>query len=237
MSEATDRAFVLHRRPYRETSLLVELLTADHGRVGVVARGGRRGRKGAGSGLEPYRPLRVAWRGKGELKTLAGVEPAGAPPRLAGETLYLGFYLNELLLRTTARFDPHPRLAAGYEATLQRLSAGLAERALRAFEAHLLDELGVGPDWTACAGCGATVSAEQSYAFQAEMGLLCPACAPGRTPFSGAGALALRQPPEDIPESALRPARDLARAALAPHLGDRPLESRQLLRSLRDKGG
>ena len=236
MSEVADRAFVLHRRPYRETSLLVELFTADHGRVGVVARGGRRGRKGAGGGLEPYRPLRVTWRGKGELKTLAGVEPAGAPPRLSGETLYLGFYLNELLLRTTARFDAHPRLAAGYEATLARLAAGLGERALRGFEAHLLRELGVGPDWTACAGCGAPVSAEQSYAFQAELGLLCPACAVGRTPFPAAGGLALAGDAEAKPEAALRPARDLARAALAPHLGTRPLQSRELLRALR-RGG
>jgi DNA repair protein RecO (recombination protein O) len=36
-----EPAYVLHGRPYRESSLLLEAFTRDHGRVGLVARGAR----------------------------------------------------------------------------------------------------------------------------------------------------------------------------------------------------
>lgn len=229
-------AYILHRRPYRETSLLVELFTEDAGRVGVVARGARKPRKGA-TPLEPFRPLQVGLVGGGELRTLRGAETLGAAAGLRGEALYLGFYLNELLLRLCARFDPYPRVFGAYRETLAALAGGGRDRPLRAFEAGLLRELGLAPDWDRCAGCGEPVVPEASYAWQAELGLLCAACTRAPRPYAGRAVAALQSATADLEETERRQARDLMRQALAPHLGARPLESRQLLRSLRRGDG
>ena len=95
-------AFVLHSVPYKETSLIVELFTRDHGRVSVVARGARRPRAALRGLLLPFQPLKVGWFGKTELKTLAHADWQGALPQLGGVPLLAGLYLNELLLRLTA---------------------------------------------------------------------------------------------------------------------------------------
>ena len=228
-------AYILHRRPFRETSLLVELFTADAGRVGVVARGGRKPRKGA-TPLEPFRPLWATWRGRGELPTLGAVESGGPPAALHGEALYLGLYLNEVLVRLCPRFEPYPGLFRAYGQTLERLTGEAPEVALRRFEAVLLRELGVGPDWSRCAGCGAEVSPGTRYTWAEEQGVLCPACGRAGPGFSGEAVRFLGggDPPGD--PTVRREARDLMRRALAPYLGPRPLESRELLRALR-RGG
>ena len=225
-------AYILHRRPYRETSLLVELFSEDAGRVGVVARGARKPRKGA-TPLEPFRLLQVGWAGRGELRSLRGAEALGAPADLRGEALYLGFYLNELLLRLCARFDPYPRVFGAYRETLAALAGGGRDRPLRAFEAGLLRELGLAPDWGRCAGCGEPVAPASNYAWQPEFGLLCAGCTNGPTPYSGRAVAALQSAAAEVGDTERRQARDLMRQALAPHLGSRPLESRELLRSLR----
>ncbi|MEE4251313.1 MAG: recombination protein O N-terminal domain-containing protein, partial [Alcanivoracaceae bacterium] len=85
--------WVLHRRPYRNTSVIVDLLSADSGRVSAIARGGQRQPL-----LQPFRPLWVEWRGRGELRTLGTIEPAGIAYALQGEALYCGLYLNEILV-------------------------------------------------------------------------------------------------------------------------------------------
>ncbi|HKL77216.1 MAG TPA: DNA repair protein RecO [Gammaproteobacteria bacterium] len=230
MTEA-DSAFILHRRPYRETSLLVELFTRGSGRVGVIARGARKPRKGA-TPMEPFRPLQATWTGRGDLRTLRTAEPEGTAVIAAGEALYLGFYVNELLLRLCPRFDPYPRVFNAYTATLAALAAGEREAALRRFETGLLRELGLAPEWERCAGCGAAVTAEAACDWEAERGPLCPACAPAPGRVPGRVLLYLARGGEGDAEVRRR-ARDLMRAVLAPHLGPRPLESRTLLRSAR----
>jgi len=224
-------AYILHRRAYRETSLLVELFTEDAGRVGVVARGARKPRRG-GTPLEPFRPLQVGWGGRGELRSLYGAEALGAPAGLRGEALYLGFYLNELLLRLCARLDPYPRVFGAYRETLAALAHGGRDQSLRLFEAGLLRELGLAPDWGRCGGCGAAVAPEQSYGWEPEIGVVCAACTGGPRPFSGRAVRSLTGE-EGADQSERREARDLMRTALAPHLGPRPLASRELLRSVR----
>ncbi|MFA9461722.1 DNA repair protein RecO [Thiohalorhabdus methylotrophus] len=227
-----QNAYILHRRPYRETSLLVELFAERDGRVGVVARGGRKPRKG-GTVLEPFRPLRASWAGRSELRSLGNVEPAGRALVLGGEALYLGFYLNELLVRLCPRFDPYPRMFRIYESALAALAAGERDQPLRAFERCLLQDLGLAPDWGHCAGCGVAVSGDNAYAWEAEQGLLCETCSHGAAPFSGHSVRFISGVEEAPDPEARRQARDLMRKALAPHLGSRPLESRALLRSLR----
>src|SRR6266404_7748539 len=136
-------AFVLHAHPYRETSLIVEALTADYGRVAMVARGARRARSELRGVLQAFQPLSLSWLGAGELKTLVKAEWRGGLPLVTGSALLCGFYLNELLLKLLPREDPHPRLFDAYESALSRLANG-ADQApvLRQFELELMAELG-----------------------------------------------------------------------------------------------
>ena len=100
-------AYVLHPRAYRETSLILEVLSRDHGRVAMVARGAKRPKSKWRNLLQPFRPLLISWSARGELGTLTSAEQVAAPPSLAGEALFCGMYVNELLTRLLHRGDPH----------------------------------------------------------------------------------------------------------------------------------
>ncbi len=228
-----EPGFVLHHRPFRDTSLLLEVLSRDHGRVGLVARGARGPRSRLKGLLQPFRPLLLSWQLRGELGTLTAAESAAAvtPPPAGGERLLGLYYLNELLLRLTARLDPHPGLYQGYAAAVAAL-AGHAELApeLRRFEKGLLDVLGYGPELRFDA-TGQPVTAQQTYSYLPSVGL-----SPCRADATGAllGASLLALAADQLPDArALADARRLLRAALDVHLDDRPLKTRELLAQLR----
>ena len=153
MAAIAEQAFVLHSIAWRETSLVLELFTRDHGRVAVMAKGARRPRSTLRAVLLQFQPIELAYSGRNELKTLVRAEWRGGVPLPQGDSLLVAFYLNELLVRLLPREDPHPRLFDGYEATLQALGSPPAEdrvahleRALRRFEWLLLQEIGYAPD-------------------------------------------------------------------------------------------
>ena len=137
-------AFILHARPYRETSLLIEAFSRDFGRVGLVARGVRRERSRLPRGLlQPFQPLLLNWIARGELGSLTGAEAASRPLRLAGDVLFAAIYVNELVLRLSERNDPHDNAFAAYSQCLGRLAddSGIAW-SLRRFERDFLADLG-----------------------------------------------------------------------------------------------
>ena len=81
-----ELGFVLHQRPYRNTSQLLECMTAVHGRVGLIARGSRRATARIRSQralLQPFVPLRISWLQRGDLGRLTHVESASASYALA----------------------------------------------------------------------------------------------------------------------------------------------------------
>ena len=223
-----EPAWVLHARPWRDTSLLLEAFTRDHGRVGMVARGVR-GPRGRFRGLlQPLQPLLLSWAGRGELKTLSGCEAAAPVVTLRGESMLSAWYVNELLLRVLQRDDPHPALFAAYAQVMQGLAHG-APAALRLFEKRLLDELGWGADYDRVADDGSAVVAEGEYGFTPERGVVMQG---GALRVRGASLLALaREELDDAGE--LREAKRVLRAAVDAHLGDHPLRSRELLRQWR----
>ena len=98
-----DRGYVLHSYPYLETSLILQVWTEKHGRLGVVAKGARRPKSASRSVLVPFQPLSLDWFGRGELRTLKTAEPASPATPLGGASLLSAFYLNELLLKLTTR--------------------------------------------------------------------------------------------------------------------------------------
>ncbi len=227
-------AYVLHRRDYRDSSLLLEVLSAEHGRVGIVARGVRGKRSSRRALLEPWRALLLSWSGRGELRTLTGVEEAEPWRPLAGERLLCGYYLNELLLRLLQRDDPLEGVCELYAESLAGLRGELpSEQILRRFELALLERLGYAPPLD-CTADGAPVVADRDYGYLVESG---PVAAAGqRLCVSGRSLLALAAGRFDDPR-VLREAKPLLRAMLRPHLGERPLKSRELFRQLQRPAG
>ncbi len=234
--------YLLHSRPYRDSSALLEIWSRDHGRVGLVARGARRAKSPWRGLLDNFQPLSISWGGKGELKTLRGLEsgPLMTPP--VGEALAAAYYINELLLRTCMRQDPHPGLYARYTAMLEVLATDQPfEPQLRYFELQLLNELGYGADfYTDCHGDELLPSGV--YQFVADQGAV--PLLPRDTALNAGdqrddrtrepvgekvtGRLLMALAQEQLEDDQLMAAKRLMRVLLRPHLGNRPLESRRL---------
>src|SRR5690625_3050175 len=165
-----DPCVVLHQRPYRETSLLLEAWSRKYGRLGVVARGARRPRGVQRAALQPCRRLLLSWSLRGELATLTGAENAGPVWGLKGDALFAVFYLNELLLRLLERQDPHPELFDDYVVTLDAMESGGLEAPLRLFEKWLLQATGYGLELFVEADGETPVAAGRSYAYRIGQG-------------------------------------------------------------------
>ncbi len=226
-----EPAFLLHARPYRETSVLLEALCANHGRVGLVARGVRSERPRWPRGLlEPFQALSIGFQGRGELAQLTAVDTEAVLPRLEGERLLCGLYVNELTLRLLARDDPHPALFDAYRDCLVALHGDAsAAWTLRRYECGLLGALGYAPSLTHDVD-GRPLVAAQDYRLDPERGAA-RANSSGvgdRWFFTGAQLLALHADLEPEP-ALLRGLRRLTSVLLRPHLGDRALRSTQLL--------
>jgi DNA repair protein RecO (recombination protein O) len=230
-------AFVLHRRPYRDTSLLLEAWTPEQGRLGLVARGVRTRRSRWQGLLQPFQPLLLSGSGKGDLLTLTTAEEAGRPLPPPPARWLSGLYVNELLLRLLPRHDPHPGLFAAYQTVLEALAGSSTEEAaLRIFEKRLLAELGYGLLLDTDADSGAPIAAERVYRYVLEQGPCSLARTAGGILISGKSLLALRQ--ENLADpGVLREAKRLTRAALGVYLQGRPLQTRELLAALQRRTG
>jgi DNA repair protein RecO (recombination protein O) len=247
ISDGLSPAYILHTRKYRDTSLIVELLVRDEGRVSAVARGarGKRGRQQAT--WQPFTPLLISCFGRGELRTVKHAEflPTGFP--LTGDSLLLGIYANELLVRVLGKYEAVPGLFGQYQTLLTDLagdgtpSVTPADTAipeprlrryqdgLRRFELGLLDELGFGISFTVDAERGAAVQPDRYYEFVADEGFY-PVARLGQddtNSFPGEHLLAIAA--GDFSSLAIdQSAKHITRLAFARLLGGKPLKSREL---------
>ena len=221
-----EPAYLLVQRPYRESSQLLEIFTRSHGRVGLVARGARGPRSKLRGVLQLFTPLLLSWSESGELGTLIAAESDGATARLVGEQVFLGWYVNELLLKLTERHDPHPRLYRAYIMALAELPGSGGEAALRIFEKRLLAEMGYALPLTT------QLDPQQRYRFDPEQGPK-PATTADGDSYAGASLIALAEERLETRE-VLRDARKLLRAAVQRQLAGRELETPRLLRALRE---
>jgi len=226
-----DEAFVLHTRRYRENSLLVEALTREHGRVGLVARVGGGRRRAGRETMQPFRPLLLVWQGRGELRTLTHWEATAPWPALQGDRLLSGLYLNELVIRFAGRGEGEPGLYARYATTLGLMTHGEAlEPVLRAFEVALLEISGYGLELTHTVDTGQPIEAERRYGYVPSHGPHLDHVPSGAIAVDGATLLALAGA-QPLATAVLPQAKRFMRALLDHHLGDRPLHSRQLYAS------
>lgn len=227
-----EPGYVLHTYPYKETSLIVELFTRRHGRVGLLAKGARRPRSALRGVLLAFHPLHLSWSGSAELGTLVAADWAGGQPALSGIGVMCGFYLNELLLRLLPREDPHEQLFAVYGASLAQLAAASDRAAvLRSFEHRLLDELGYAPLLVRDAASGAPVDPGRRYGYDPERG---PLAADGSAGTVDGQTLLDIARDEYSRETTREEARQLLRTLIAWRLGSQVLHTRAVLAELQD---
>jgi len=226
-------AYLLHQYAYRDTSRIAEVFTREHGRLSLFARGVRAPKSALRGALRPFQRLLVSWTGRSEAGQLTSAEIDGPYTQLPAPRLMSGFYLNELLLRLTERWDSHPELFDHYARTLTGLAgADREEPCLRIFEKRLLEELGYGTDFTST-DTGEPVRAELFYKVRPQKAVTC--CDPD-TVEAIAGASLIELSAESFENAAvLRDAKRILRASIEACLDGRSLSSREIMIALHRK--
>ena len=221
-----EPAYILHSRSFRETSLIVEALTREHGRIAAVARGAKSPRSRWRNVLQPFRPLLLSWNQKSDLGTLTAVDQVASPPALQGQALYCGLYLNELLMRLLHRGDPHSEVFERYRQVLSELASEASPQPLlRIFEKHLLEATGYAMLLDREHQSGAEIQPQCWYDYRPQSGPV-RSVGPGKGMVSGAALLALHA--ENLESGILPELRMLMRTVIGYHLGDKPLASLKL---------
>jgi DNA repair protein RecO (recombination protein O) len=229
-----ELGLVLHRRPYRETSMIIDFFTANQGRQSAVARGMRQSKSDRKSLLQVFQPLHLRFSGKSDLKTLSHVEPAAPAYSLKGDALYCGFYVNELITRILPQGVSCDAFFEHYLLCLDALQNNVDnEVTLRRYEFALLDELGVLPDLSSSSD-GRDINVACFYQFQAGIGVV--PFEPKQQNKSNNIDTFLGQTFLDVCEGnwhadSKRLAKQLCRKALYPFLGSKPLHSRALFKT------
>lgn len=223
-------AYILHYRLYRDTSLLIDFFTREHGIISAVARGVRGAKSPLKGLLQPFVPLLISFSAKKDLATLMHAESDELSHHLVGKHLFSALYLNELLMKLLQRHDPHPHLYDGYHQALGELSQQKnLEIPLRRFEKNLLSELGYGLNLTSDAYTAQPILPHLFYHFLPQKGF-CLDLQPNLSKalrFSGKSLLALAH--EDFTDHALLPEiKQLLRMVIADLLGHKTLKSRDL---------
>jgi DNA repair protein RecO (recombination protein O) len=250
---------VLHRYDWSESSLILEVLTRNHGRIALVAKGAKKPSSNFRPILLPLQPLHLAFGGDAEIRTLRSSEWMGGHVMPTGEALMAGYYLNELLIRLLARDDPHPTLFDAYALTVHIIaqefrkeavdtaSVGtegqrVLEVALRAFELMLLREIGFLPSLQSQTANLADLQAETSYVLVPEGGLRV-AHAEDRSSLTGTQWLSLQAAMDSIEpfsqllqacSSCLQPLKTQLRTLLHYHCGVTTLKTRQMMMDLQN---
>lgn len=234
-------AYVLHARPYRNSSAIVQYFTCEYGLVSAVVHSVS-GKKPKNAALtQSCIPLRISWQGKRDLKTIVSVEENGRAIVLKGDCLLSGFYLNELLCRLLQNNEPFIEMFDAYVLSLHQLSENSSseiEPILRNFEKRLLEELGYGFSYSEEAVTGALIVHDAYYHFVADQGFIkadfnSRASAAQDYAYEGRTILALNR--SDYTEQLTRVvAKRVMRQSLGGLLGSKPLQSRNLFLKQRE---
>jgi len=234
-------AFILQRHNYRETSLIIEALTRDFGRISLLAKGVRTARSKNLGLLQPFSSLAISYIGKGDLKILTGVEILASSIELKGLLVYCGFYINELVSCFLHKYDPHPEVFNGYSECLISLSSAVPdfadglqspdslkiEAALRIFELGLMENVGYGLNLEHEFPNAKPIDPQKKYQFNIESGPIeaIDGC------FSGLTLQALRS--RQLNDSqVLAEAKILMRKIIDVHLQGKQLKSRTVINQI-----
>jgi len=221
-------AFILQQRKFRETSLIIDALTRDFGRVSLLAKGVRKAKSKTAGLLQPFIPLTLSYFGKTELKTLTDVEITQPFIQLQGLALYCGFYVNELVVCFLHQYDPHPDVFACYGHCLSSLpDSSKMEAALRIFELDLMDAVGYGLQLDYDFQNEKAIHPLSKYHFNVEQGPI--EALDGH--FSGKTLQALKSR-EFTDTQVLNEAKLLMRTVIAVYLNGKTLKSRAVIHKI-----
>ncbi len=222
-------AFILHHRPFRDSSQILDIISREHGKLSLVARGSRGAKSRLRGILRPFMPLSMSWFLKSDLGTLTGAEVNGAPLSLSGDALLSGYYVNELVLHFLHRHDPQPDIFDLYAHTIQSLAAAESIAAcLRHFEIDLLRQIGYALNFDHESASRQALQADQNYEYRIEQGPVTVNKTEGSLVFSGSQLTAIGAQEFDDPDT-LRAASRLMREVISFHLGGKELKSRKVL--------
>jgi len=233
MKTGLHPAYILHYRPYRETSMLLDVFSRDHGRVDLVAKGAKQKRNSMSLLLQPYQRLLMSWSGTSELMTLNKVETDRPAHILERDRLISAFYINELVIRLLHQHEAHPELFDIYDATLDDLSARENDQqvVIRIFEKRLLQSLGYAVVLDHDVDTGAHIDDGKDYYYLAERGPTTNL--PKDNDYVKISGTTLRSLAQENLEgrNVLDECKKLMRYVLQKHLGQKPLASRTLYAS------
>ena len=227
-------AYILHHRPFRDTSQILDVISRDHGKLSLVARGSRGARSRLKGILRPFMPLSVSWVLKTDLGTLTGAEVRGAPLSITGDALMSGYYVNELILHFLHRHDPQPDIFNAYGHTIQALAGAGDDIApcLRQFKIELLRQIGYALNLDHEHGSTNALDATRNYENRVEQGPVAVDRSDGQMVFDGATLTAIADQQFDNAD-VLRAASRLLREVISFHLGGKELKSRKVLLEMR----
>ncbi|NOZ54237.1 MAG: DNA repair protein RecO [Gammaproteobacteria bacterium] len=250
-------AYVLHQRPYKDASAIVEIFSAEYGRHGLVANGIKRSTSKRRGLVQSFQPLLISWVGRGELGTLTAIELRGHALILKPQYFCSAFYMNELLLRLLQRHDPHVELFSCYDKALRALAVlprcsdanWPLQAILRSFEVSLLQLLGYALVLGHDIKTNEPINVEYQYDYLLDHGptrYLDSSIEPCGVVVSGLTLKALSNPKElngeiSVGDSSMplvfNEAKRLLRSVLDAYLGHKPLQSREMYRKTKPLAG
>lgn len=225
-----DVAYVLHGRPYQNTSMLVDVFTREHGRLGLVAKGVKRPASKMYGVMQPLQRLFLSWGGRSELKTLYSAEiESNKTPALSGERIYMGLYINELLIRLLHKDEAHRQMFDVYQQCLLQLANEAdCEPALRYFEVQLLEELGYGVNFSTDYLTDSDIQVELQYRYVPERGFTQRTHQQVDELVVQGGTIKSLAQRQLVGVQAKKEAKLLLRSIIEYHLEGRPLKTREL---------
>ena len=224
-------AFILHQRPYRETSLLLDVFSEHHGRVSLIAKGVRQKKRSQIGLYQLYQPLLLSWVGRGELHTLTAAEVASPRYILQAESALCGLYINELMVKLLPLNEPEPDIFKAYQNSLLGLQANNTEITLRLFEKQLLSHMGYGLVLDREFENGQLVDEQQQYYYQPDSGLYRWQLDRNQPSISGRSLQHLMNE-RDFDQQSLFEIKQLMRTVIHFYMGGKPLKSRELFTQL-----
>ena len=230
-----EPAYLIHQRPYSETSQIINLFSRHYGRVDAIAKGSKRPKSKFKSFLQPFSPILVSWSGRSQLKTLRSVDiSSGKQSNVSRKHLMSAFYLNELILSFLTTADPYPDLFDAYSLAINNLSnADSSEIILREFEIQLLTEIGYAINFQTEAMSSKKIEPNLSYRFIAEEGFVSSVTSSARdTLIKGSVIQSIDQKDFSQPQT-MRAAKRIIRESVKYHLSGKELNTKKVVKSLK----
>ena len=229
-----EPAYLMHQRPFSESSQIINLFSRHFGRVDLIAKGSKRPKSKFKSFLQPFMPILVSWSGRSQLKTLRNIDiNIKQKTTLPNKQLMSAFYLNELILSLLTTADPYPELFDCYALTIDKLSdVDSSEAVLRTFEINLLSQIGYAINFQTEAMSSNDIEAEQVYRFVVEEGFIrSNTKTPHYSLIKGSIIKAIKRGDYSTSQI-LKAAKKITRESIKYHLSGKELNTKKVFRSI-----